>query len=170
MGSTTSICNTLVRFFNGISIGAGVVVSQRFGAKDNEGLHKAVETTMLTAVITGIVVSLCAIPFVPFMLEAISTPEDVMEPSSVYMRIYILGVLFLFIYNMGSSILRAVGDTKRPLYFLIATTVVNIVLDLLFVAVFHWGIAGAAWATIIAEAVSAVLVLQELTKQKTYTV
>lgn len=162
VGSTTSLCNTLINFFNGVSIGAGVIISNYFGAKDDKGLHSAIETTVMVAVVIGLVVSVVSIPFVPLMLDLMSTPGDVIEPATTYLRIYFLGVIFLFTYNMGSCILRAVGDTKRPLRFLVISSLLNISLDLLFVVGLDLGIAGAAFATILSEAVSAVLVCATL--------
>lgn len=158
VGSTTSLCNTLVNFFNGFSIGAGVIISNCFGAKDAERLHSAVETSVMVSLGIGIVVSVAAVPFVPLMLRLVSTPADVIGPASTYLRIYFMGVIFLFTYNMGGCILRAVGDTKRPLVFLIFSSFLNIVLDLLFVVGLKWGIAGVAFATILSEAISAALV------------
>lgn len=158
VGSTTPLCNTLVNFFNGVSVGAGVVISNCFGAKKDRELHTAVETTMTAALLIGCAAALLSVPFVPGMLALISTPADVLEPASVYLRIYFMGVIFLFTYNMGSCILRAVGDTRRPLLFLIVSSLLNIALDLLFVLGFRMGIAGAALATVLSEAVSAVLV------------
>lgn len=158
VGSTTSLCNTLLNFFNGFSIGAGVIISNYFGAKDTEKLHSAVETSVMVSLGIGVVVSVAAVPFVPLMLRLVSTPADVIGPASTYLRIYFMGVIFLFAYNMGGCILRAVGDTKRPLVFLIFSSFLNIVLDLLFVVGLKWGIAGAAFATILSEAISAALV------------
>lgn len=166
VGSTTSLCNTLINFFNGVSIGAGVIISRYFGAKDNDGLHSAVETSITVAFIIGFVASLLSIPFVPMMLNLISTPADMLDEATTYLRIYFMGVIFLFTYNMGSGILRAVGDTRRPLNFLIISSLLNIVLDLLFVVGFKIGIAGAALATIISEAVSAVLVCMHLGRSR----
>ena len=158
VGSTTSICNMLVNFFNGISTGAGVVISNYFGSRDDKSLHQAIETTISSALLIGLAVSLLSLPLVPVMLELMDTQPDVIGLASVYLRIYFLGVIFLFTYNMGSCILRAVGDTKRPLMFLIISSVLNIVLDLAFVVWMDMGIGGAAFATILSEAVSAVLV------------
>lgn len=166
VGSTTSLCNTLINFFNGVSIGGGVIISSYFGAKDDEGLHSAVETTIMVALMIGFAVSLLSIPFVPMMLRLMSTPADVLYPATVYLRIYFMGVIFLFTYNMGSSILRAVGDTGRPLQFLIVSSLLNIVLDLLFVVKLEMGIAGAATATILSEAVSAALVCATLLRTR----
>ena len=142
VGSTTVICNTMVNFFNGISIGAGVLISNYYGARDRENLQRTIHTIASLTVILGVGVTLFSVPWVPFMLKMISTPDDVIGYASVYLRIYFLGIVFLFTYNMGSSVLRAVGDTKRPLYFLITSSLLNIALDLLFVVVFHWGLRG----------------------------
>ena len=166
VGSTTSLCNTLLNFFNGVSIGTGVVISHYFGAKDVEGLHSAVETAILTSLIIGLAVSVAAVPFVPLMLDLVSTPADIIGSAGTYLRIYFMGVIFLFMYNMGGCILRAVGDTRRPLLFLIFSSGLNIVLDLLFVVGLKWEIAGAAVATILSEAVSAVLVCATLMRSR----
>ncbi|MGN0965233.1 MAG: MATE family efflux transporter [Dysosmobacter sp.] len=162
IGCTTFICNTLVNFFNGISIGAGIIISTHFGRRDWDKLHETVETAVLTAIVVGALVSLLSVPFVPFMLRAISTPEETMGPASAYLRIYFLGTIFLFCYNIGSAILRAVGDTRTPLKILILTSILNILMDLLFVVAFQWGIAGAAAATVVSEAISAFLSLAVL--------
>lgn len=164
VGSTTMIVNMLVFFFNGFSIGAGVIISRYFGAKDNEKLHTAIETTMAVTFIFCIAFTIIGILGVRPMLKFMSTPEDVFEDAVVYLTIYFAGITGLLIYNMGSGILRAVGDTTRPLLFLILTSVLNIILDLLFVLVFKAGIAGVAWATIISQMISAVLTLLLLTR------
>lgn len=166
VGATTAICNTLVNFFNGISIGAGVVISTCFGSRNHEKLHEAVETTILFAVIVGCFVSLISVWVVPLMLKWMSTPDDVIGPAGEYLKIYFTGVPVLFLYNMSSAILRAVGDTKRPLNFLIISSCLNIALDILFVAKFGWGISGVAIATVIAEAVSAALACSTLMRTK----
>ena len=163
VGATALIVNMLVFFFNGFSVGAGVVIAQHFGARDMKKLHTAIETTMamtfiLCAVFTAIGL-LCVRPMLRFM----STPEDVFEDAVTYLTIYFLGFSGLLVYNMGSGILRAVGDTTRPLMFLILTSLLNIVLDLAFVLGLKNGIAGVAWATIISQLISALLTLRLLT-------
>lgn len=157
VGSTTMIVNMLVFFFNGFSIGAGVVISRFFGAKDSERLHRAIETTMAATLLLCMVFTAIGIAAVRPMLIFMSTPEDVFGEATVYLRIYFGGIAGLLIYNIGSGILRAVGDSTRPLYFLILTSVLNIILDLLFVIVFNAGIAGVAYATIISQFISAAL-------------
>lgn len=162
IGTTTPVCNTVVKFFNGISVGAGVVISRCFGARDEEKLRKAVANTVAIALAVGVVVSIVAVPLAPTILRLISTPEDVLTPATTYLRVYFMGIAFLFAYNMGSFILRAVGDTKRPLNFLIISSITNIVLDLVFVVWFRMGIAGTAIATVVSEALSCVLVFYVL--------
>lgn len=164
VGSTTMIVNMLVFFFNGFSIGACVVIGQHFGARNMEKLHDAVETTMAMTFIFCVLFSIIGVLGVKPMLHFMSVPDDVFEDATTYLRIYFMGLSGLLIYNMGSGILRAVGDTTRPLVFLIITSILNTLLDLLFVIVFHMGIEGVAYATIIAQAVSAVLVLMLLTR------
>jgi len=164
IGSTTSICNTLVKFFNGVSIGASVIISQSYGAHDNEKLYKSVQTTMALTFLFGIVFTILGYVMTPYMLRLMATPEDVLPWSSQYLRIYFIGISGLLVYNMGSGILRAVGDSRRPLMFLIFSSIMNIVLDLVLVLGFDMGIAGVAYATIISQFVSAVLVLLLLSR------
>ncbi len=164
VGSTSTIINVLVMFFNGISIGAGVVISRYFGAKDNKNLHSAVETTMAMTFLFSVLFTIIGIAGVRPMLHFMSTPDDVFDAATVYLRVYFAGISGLLIYNMGSGILRAVGDTKRPLMFLILCSVLNIILDLTFVVFFKWGIAGVGYATIISQFISAALILLLLTK------
>jgi putative MATE family efflux protein len=159
IGSTTSLINTLVGFFLGLAAGASVVISQYFGAHDVQNLRKTVHTMVAGTLILGVIFTVAGIFFSPFMLRLMATPDDVISDAAVYLRIYFEGVLALMIYNTGAGILRAVGDSKRPLYFLIVSSLINVVLDLLFVIKFHWGIAGVAYATIISEAVSAGMVM-----------
>lgn len=166
VGSTAPVINTLVGFFMGMATGAGVVISHYFGAHDDKKLKESIHTTILLTFILCIAFTIIGICCVPFMVRFMKTPEDVIAESSTYLRIYFAGVSGLMIYNMGSGILRAVGDSKRPLYFLCITSVINIVLDLVFVIVFHMGIEGVAYATIVSEFVSAVMILWVLTTTK----
>ena len=158
VGSTTSIINMLVGFFSGVSVGAGVIISQRFGAKDPEGVHKAVHTTISLTLIIGLVGTVVGIVLAPIMLTLMKTPQDVFVEAKAYLQIYFGGISGLMLYNMGSGILRAVGDSRRPLYFLVFSSIVNIVLDLLFVLGFHMGVEGVAYATVIAQFSSAALI------------
>ena len=158
VGSTTSIINMLVGFFSGVSVGAGVVISQRFGAKDPEGVHKAVHTTVSLTLIIGLIGTVVGVFLAPIMLTLMKTPQDVFVEAKAYLQIYFGGISGLMLYNMGSGILRAVGDSRRPLYFLVFSSCVNIVLDLVFVLVFQMGVKGVALATIIAQFSSAALI------------
>ncbi|MBR1561474.1 MAG: MATE family efflux transporter [Clostridia bacterium] len=164
VGATAMIVNMLVFFFNGFSVGAGVVIGQHFGARDMDRLHTAIETTMAVTLILCVAFTALGLAMVRPMLRFMSTPDDVFEDAVTYLTIYFAGFAGLLIYNMGSGILRAVGDTTRPLLFLILTSVMNIILDLVFVLGLHGGIAGVAYATIISQFVSAALTLWLLTK------
>lgn len=166
VGATTMVVNIMVFFFNGFATGAGVVIARYFGAKDMKKLHESIETTMAATFVLCLLFTVGGVLSVDFMLRFMATPEDVYENAKIYLQIYIAGISGLLIYNMGSGILRAVGDTKRPLYFLILTSVLNIVLDLLFVLKLKLGIAGVAYATIIAQMVSAILTMLLLTGSK----
>ena len=143
----------------GLSTGASVIISQYYGARDNKNLRLAVHTTMIMTFILAVVFTFVGIAIVPFMLRFMKTPDDVFAESVEYLRIYFAGVSGLMVYNIGSGILRAIGDSRRPLYFLCVSSLINVVLDLLFVLQFNMGIAGVAYATIIAQFVSAILVL-----------
>ena len=158
VGSTGPIMNTLIGFFLGLSAGAGVAVSQAYGAKDEKRVHDAVHAALFLTLVLSAVFTVVGVAFVPGMLRLMSTPEDVMEGATLYLRIYFAGVSGLMLYNIGSGILRAVGDSTRPLYFLIFSAVTNTALDLLFVIVFRMGIAGVAVATVVAQFLSAILV------------
>ena len=158
-GGSGVYVNLLVGFFVGLTSGAGVIISQFYGAKNLRDISRAVHTSMALSIAGGILLTGLGIVFSKPMMVATKTPADILDESLLYLRIYFYGMVPLFVYNMGSSILRAVGDSKSPLYILIAGCITNIIFDLLFVAVFKWGVAGAAWATIGSEAESAVIVL-----------
>ncbi len=166
IGSTTVIVNMLVFFFNGFSIGAGVVIGQYFGARDMEKLHRSIETTMAATFLVSLLFSVLGVLLVEPMLRFMSTPEDVFPEATVYLRIYLGGISGLLIYNMGSGILRAVGDSTRPLYFLILTSLLNIVLDLFFILVLDTGVAGAAIATVLSQFLSGGLILLLLSRTR----
>lgn len=166
VGSTTMIVNIMVFFFNGFATGASVVIARRFGARDNESLHTAIQTTMAATFILAVLFTVLGLLSVDPMLRLMATPDDVFDYAALYLRIYIGGFSGLVIYNMCSGILRAVGDTTRPLYFLVLTSVLNIVLDLFFVLNLKAGIAGVAYATIISQFISAGLTLVVLTCTK----
>ncbi|MBQ2896368.1 MAG: MATE family efflux transporter [Oscillospiraceae bacterium] len=159
VGTVTPIINTLIGVFSGLSAGAGVVISQRFGGGNMDGVRKAAHTAMAATLILGAVFTAVGMLMVPFMLRLIKMPADVLPQGTVYLRIYFAGVAGQLLYNMGAGILRAVGNSRQPFYFLVICALMNIALDLLFVIGFHMGVAGVAWATILSQAVSAVLVI-----------
>ena len=158
-GSTGTLINLLVGFFVGLSSGATVMVAQYYGAQQPQEVSKTVHTAMALSIASSVFLTVLGIAVAPWALRAMGTPEDIMDYAVTYMRIYFGGTLFSLVYNMGASILRAVGDSKRPLYFLIASTGVNIVLDLLFVVVFKLEVLGVAVATVLSQVFSAVLVV-----------
>ena len=163
VGSVGPIINSLIGFFMGLSTGAGVIISQYYGAKADEKVSRTVSTTLVMTFFLSIVFTILGIFITPYMLRMMSTPNDVIRESATYLKIYFGGVAGLMFYNMGSGVLRAVGDSRHPLYFLIFSAVVNTVLDLLFVVSFGMGIEGVALATVIAQCLSAVLTLYVLT-------
>ncbi len=165
-GGTGTAINLLIGFFTGVSSGATVIISQYYGAKSEEDASKAIHTAIALAIAAGAVIMVLGIVFTRFILDLIGTPEDVMPLATTYMRIFFAGSIFNTVYNMGSGIFRALGDSRRPLYFLICGCIVNIVLDFLFVGLFRMGVDGAAYATIISQMVSAVLVVIWLRKRK----
>lgn len=166
VGSSAPVINLLVSFFMGLAVGSGVIISRYFGARKKEELHIAVHTSLALTFAAGLVMTLIGVLISPYVLQWVGTPSDVMESSVLYLRIYFLGILSVMVYNMGSGILRAVGDSRNPLYFLIVSSVTNIILDMLFVIVFHMGIAGVGWATLIAQTISAVLTMLLLMRTK----
>ena len=164
VSATTHICGMLVRFFNGTATGAGVVISRSFGANDHQRLEESVKTSLLLTLIGCLILTVIGVSASRFLLEKMSTPNEIIDEADIYLKIYFGGISGLLFYNIGGSILRAMGDTKRPLFFLIVCSVLNIVLDLAFVNIFHWGIAGVAIATIAAQALSACLVILTVMK------
>lgn len=158
VGSTSSLINLLINLFVGVSVGANVLLGKHIGARDEESASKTVHTAVTFSLVVGI-----AMIFVGFflsrpLLELMGTPEDVINLSVLYMRIYFVGMPAFMFYNFGAALLRAVGDTKRPLYFLTLAGIINVIFNLIFVIVFHMGVAGVALATIISEGISAFLV------------
>lgn len=165
-GSDIVIINLIVGFFVALSSGAAIVISQHYGAKEDEPVRQSVHTAMTLAVIIGAVMSVLGIFLAPRFLGALDTPEDTLAYSVDYLRWYFAGMIPSMIYNMGSSILRAVGDSRKPLLFLAVCTAANTVLDLLLVAVFRMEVAGAAIATSLSQLICAVLVISTLRRQK----
>lgn len=158
VGATGSLCFLLISLFNGLSVGSNVLIARYLGAGDYDKIEKSVHTSMAMAIISGLFIVVSGFFMSRPMLQLMSTPSDIIGLSELYMRIYFVGTFFGLIYNFGASILRAKGDTKRPLYFLAISGVTNLVLNLLFVVFFKMSVAGVALATVISQAVSAVLV------------
>ena len=163
-GTTSTLINLMVGFFVGLSSGATVVISQYYGAKKADKVHWAVHTSVAFSVIGGVLFMAVGLVGARWALTAMHTPEDVMDHAVTYIRIYFLGMVPNLLYNMGAGILRAVGDSRRPLYFLIGSCFVNIILDVVLVAVLRMGVAGAALATISSQFFSAILVILCLTR------
>ena len=148
-GSAGQIISLVVGFFTGVSTGATVIISQYFGAGKKEEIEESLHTAYAFALVGGLVLGIAGIVFAPQMLRWMNTPEELIAESVLYVRVYFSGLIFIFIYNMGAAILRAVGDSKRPLYYLIVCSVVNIILDLLLILVIPLGVLGAAIATLV---------------------
>lgn len=159
VGTVGPIINMLIGFFLGLSSGAGVVISQYYGAGKTEEVRKTVHTSLMMTILLGLLFTGLGIALIPGMLALMNTPAEVIPESTAYLTIYFAGVLGLMLYNIGAGILRAVGDSTRPFYYLVVSAVINTVLDLVFVLRFDMGVAGVAWATIIAQGISAVLTL-----------
>lgn len=162
VGASTPIINFMIAFFMGLATGAGVVVSRYYGARKTESVHKTVHTFLLFALIFGLILSIVGVVLAPYFIQWMSTPADTLAEAKTYLVIYFAGNVFVTLYNAGTGILQAVGDAKTPLYILIATSIMNIILDMLFVVVLHLGVAGVAYATIISEATSMILVIAVL--------
>lgn len=162
VGNVGPIINTLIGLFSGLASGAGVVISQYYGARDYKKVHDAVHTSIMLTVILTVVMTIIGVAMTPWMLEFMKMEGVVFEEAKEYLTIYFAGMIGLLFYNMGAGILRAVGDSKRPFYFLLVSAVTNTVLDLVFVINFNMGVAGVAYATIIAQALSAALTMATL--------
>lgn len=165
-GTTGTLINLLIGFFTGLSSGASVVIAQYYGGKKDDELKRSVHTAIALALVGGFVLMVIGIGFAPMIMKAMGTPEKILHYSVTFIRIYFLGIIPNLIYNMGTCILRAIGDTKRPLYYLIVSCLTNIVLDLIFVPVFHLGIVGAGLATVLSQILSAILILRTLLRSK----
>ena len=159
VGSNGALINLIVNVFIGVSIGTNVLVARHYGAGEYEEVHKTVHTSILTSIIFGIILIFVGFILARPLLEMMGTPEDVIDLAELYLRIFFVGMPVNMLYNFGSAVLRAVGDTRRPLYFLIFAGIINVLLNLFFVIVLHMGVAGVALATIISQAISAVLVV-----------
>ena len=162
VSSSGSLQHLLIGFFQGVFIGASVIISRCYGAKDKAGVDDAIHTTVVFALGAGVVLTILGVAFTPTILRWMGTPENVMPNSVTYFRIYCMGLLGMVLYNTTNGIFNALGDSRHPLYYLIISSVTNAVLDLLFVGVFHMGVAGAALATTMGQFLSAILGLLHL--------
>ena len=166
VGSTTALINLLINIFIGLSVGANVVVARAYGGRRDKDVSEAVHTAIAVSIVSGVILIVMGFVFSKLMLELMGTPDDVIDKAVLYMRIYFAGMPVVMLYNFGSAILRAVGDTRRPLYFLTIAGVVNIVLNLFFVIVMNLDVAGVALATVISQCISSGLVLRCLAKSE----
>ena len=166
VGSTSSLINLFVNVFIGFSIGANVLVAQYYGARDEKNVHETVHTSILLAIICGVILIVAGVTLAPPMLELMDTPDEVLGQAVLYMRIYFVGMPATLVYNFGAAILRAVGDTRRPLYYLFVAGCVNVILNLFFVVVCGRGVDGVAIATVISQVISAALIVRCLIKSE----
>lgn len=169
VSSAGSMTFLIVGLFNGISIGGGVIISKYYGAGEKINVVKAIHTNFLFGIISSVLSTAVGLALMPHILVWMKTPESVLPNSLQYFTIYFAGVSTVIMYNICMSIMRALGDSLHPLYYLIVSSVINVILDLLFVAVFHWGVAGAAIATVIAQGVSVIFCLIRMCRQEDYT-
>ena len=165
VSSGGSLVFLIIGFFNGISIGGGVIISRYFGAKEKEKVQQAIHANFLFALIASVLATIIGVWMVPHLLRWMNTPADVMPHSLSYFRIYFAGVSTVILYNISMSIMRSLGDSVHPLYYLMFSSIVNVILDLLFVAVFHWGVGGAAIATVISQGLSVILCVHRMCKE-----
>ncbi len=166
VGSNTALINLLTNIFVGLSVGSNVLTAQYYGAKKDNDLKETVHTSMLLSIYSGVLLTVIGLIGARGLLELMQAPPEVLELAVLYLRIYFLGMTSMMVYNFGSAILRAVGDTKRPLYYLLSAGIVNVLLNLFFVIVCHMGVAGVAMATVISQTISALLVVRCLVKEQ----
>lgn len=162
VGTTGPLINLLVGFFTGLASGAGVIISQGYGGEDDRRVSRGVHTALALSLVMGAAFTVIGIIISPGILQMMNTPADVMDQSVGYIRVYFAGMIPTLIYNMGTAILRSVGDSRRPLYFLIASSLLNIVLDVVFVVWLQMGVEGAAWGTVLSQVLAAALVVWSL--------
>ncbi len=165
VGSTTALINLLVNLFMGLSVGANVLAARDYGGNRKDELSKTVHTSMMLSIISGIILTVVGVLFSRQILILMKSPDEILPLASLYLKIYFIGMPASMAYNFGSAILRSVGDTKRPLYFLFAAGIVNVILNLIFVIVFNMDVAGVALATIISQYISAFLVIRCLMRE-----
>lgn len=156
VGASGPIINTLISFLMGLSVGTGIIISQSFGAGNRERLQKAVNTIITVIVILSICVAIAGIPLSTTLLKFVQTPDNVLEQGTIYLQITFAGIIFLMLSNIMGGIFQGIGDSVSSFIFLAISCVINIILDLVFVIFFHWGVAGVAWATLIAQVCSVI--------------
>lgn len=166
VGATSALINLLINVFIGLSIGSNVLIARYYGAKNVEATQETLHTSILLSLLSGFVLAFIGFFLSSPLLTLMGTPQDVLPLASLYMKIYFLGMPAIMLYNFGSAILRAIGDTKRPLYFLTCSGIVNVILNLCFVILFNMSVAGVALATVIAQCISALLIIRTLMKQE----
>ena len=166
VSSSSSLIMLLVGFINGVSLGAGVLIARYYGAEEEDQVERAVHTTLALGLAAGVALTVLGVALTPLILRWMGTPADVIHNSVLYFRVYFLGSAAVVLYNMGASILQSVGDSRSPMVYLIAASLTNVVLDLLFVAVFRWGVDSAALATILSQILSALLAFRRLARTR----
>lgn len=166
VGATSSLINLLTNLFIGLSIGSNVLIARYYGAKNIEATRETLHTSILLSLISGLILAFIGVILANPLLSLMGTPDDVLHLATLYMRIYFLGMPAVMLYNFGSAILRGIGDTKRPLYFLTLSGIVNVILNLCFVIIFQMSVAGVALATVISQCLSAGLIVRSLMKQQ----
>ncbi len=166
VGATSALINLLVNVFMGLSIGTNVLTAQGYGARDEKGVQDTVHTSIMLSLVCGVFLIFIGVFLAAPLLELMGTPNNVLGHATLYMRIYFIGMPALLVYNFGAAILRAVGDTRRPLYYLLFSGIINVILNLIFVIIFKMGVAGVATATVVSETISAGLVLRCLMKSE----
>lgn len=164
VSSSSNLLNMLIGFFNGVAMGAGIVIARYFGAKDYEGMKRAIHTNVAFGFLFGIFLSILGVILAPWMLEKMGTPREMFPLSVLYFRVYFAGMLTVAMYNTFTGILRAIGDSRYPIYYLVIASIINIILDLLFVGIFRLGVGSAAFATVVSQAVSSILCFRRLTR------
>lgn len=165
VGNAGTLANLVVNLFIGLSVGTSVTVAQAIGANDHDAIHRGVHTALPTAIVSGLIVTAIGLPLADRLLLLMDTPDDVLPLSSIYLKIYFAGMVFMMVYNFCAAILRAAGDSKSPLIFLTIAGIINVILNVFFVTVFHMDVAGVALATTISQGVSAVLVVRALIRR-----
>lgn len=166
VGATGSLINLIVNLFMGLSVGTAVIVAQEYGARRAEDIRQSVHTSIAVSIAAGVFVAIMGIVLSRPMLQMMGTPDDIIHLSTLYMRVFFLGIPASMVYNFGAAILRAVGDSKRPMYFLTVSGVVNVILNVIFVAAFRMGVAGVAWSTVIAQYLTMALIMVSLMKHQ----